>query len=257
MPFLVLGMGSCAQKDKQDAKKEVYVFAAASMTETLNEIEKKYEAAHTDIDLKMSYESSGTLQKQIENGATCDLFISAAQKQMNALQEKDFVDTDTRLNLLENKVTLVVPSGNPKSVTSFEVLKGKLEAKEEGFILAIGNSDVPVGQYTQKIFTHYGLVESELATAGLLSYGTNVKEVTTQVSQASAHAGIIYKTDAFSAKLTVVDEATAEMCGQVIYPAAALKNAPQKEAAKEFLEYLKTKEASDVFESVGFTALNK
>ncbi|MBR3641112.1 MAG: extracellular solute-binding protein, partial [Oscillibacter sp.] len=120
--------------------------------------------------------------------------------------------------------------------------------------LAMGNSDVPVGQYTQKIFAYYGLDEEALANAGVLTYGGNVKEVTSAVSEAAVDCGVIYATDAFSAGLTVVDEATAEMCGQVIYPAAVLKG-EKEEAAQAFLDYLKTPEAASVFESVGFTAL--
>ena len=124
-------------------------------------------------------------------------------------------------------------------------------------MLAMGNSDVPVGQYTQKILTWYGLDEAELANAGCITYGTNVKEVTTQVSEGSVDAGIIYGTDAFSAGLTVVDEATPEMCGQVIYPAAVMKHSAQKEQATAFLEYLQTDAASEIFESVGFHPLTE
>ena len=119
----------------------------------------------------------------------------------------------------------------------------------------MGNSDVPVGQYTQKILAYYDLDEAALAATGVITYGSNVKEVTTQIREASVDAGVIYCTDATSAALSIVDEATAEMCGQVVYPAAVLKNAPHAEAAKEFLAYLRTDAAADVFESVGFTAL--
>ena len=119
-------------------------------------------------------------------------------------------------------------------------------------MLAMGNSDVPVGQYTQKILQYYGLNEQELADAGKITYGSNVKEVTTQVAEGSVDCGVIYCTDAFSAGLTVVDEATADMCGQVIYPAAVMKNSSDIDAAQEFLDYLTTDEAMKVFESVGF-----
>ena len=117
-------------------------------------------------------------------------------------------------------------------------------------MLAIGNSDVPVGQYTLKIFNYYGI--DETAVADKLTYGNNVKEVTSQVSEAAADCGIIYATDAYSAGLTVVDSATAEMCGQVIYPAAVLKG-DKEEAARAFLAYLQTDAAMTVFESVGFS----
>ena len=240
---------------------ELVVFAAASMTETLTEIKTAYEAEHPDVTLVYNFDSSGTLKTQIEEGAACDVFISAGQKQMNQLDAAadasvnpnglDFVDGATRIDLLENKVTLVVPEGNPKGVESFDQLAQLLASGN--VLLAMGNSDVPVGQYTQKILTFYGLDEAELAKAGVLTYGTNVKEVTTQVSEASVDCGVIYGTDAYSAGLTVVDSATAEMCGQVIYPAAVLKTSANPEQAKAFLDYLTGEQASAVFEGVGFS----
>ena len=121
--------------------------------------------------------------------------------------------------------------------------------------MAMGNSDVPVGQYTQKILAFYGLNEEELAAAGKITYGSNVKEVTTQVKQASVDCGVVYATDAFSAGLDVLDTATADMCGQVIYPAAVMKNSAVPEAAQAFLDYLKGDAAAKIFEGVGFTAL--
>ena len=122
-------------------------------------------------------------------------------------------------------------------------------------MLAMGNADVPVGQYTQKILQFYELEEADLAAAGSITYGTNVKEVTTQVSEAVVDCGIIYQTDAFSAGLTVVDTATGEMCGQVIYPAAVLNSSKNADAAKAFLEFLTTDAADEVFAAVGFTPI--
>ena len=167
----------------------------------------------------------------------------------------DFVLQGTRINLLENKVALAVPEGNPKNVTSYDQLIEGLKAGS--LMLAMGNSDVPVGQYTQKILAYYGVSEEELAAAGVITYGSNVKEVTTQVAEATVDCGIIYGTDAYSAGLTVVDTATAEMCGQVIYPAAVLKITKNEEAARAFLDYLTGEEASAVFESVGFSPLSR
>ena len=148
---------------------------------------------------------------------------------------------------------LAVPEGNPKNIDSFDKLADRLGAGE--VFLAIGNSDVPVGQYTRKIFAHYGLDEQSLAGAGVLTYGSNVKEVTTQVSEGAVDCGIIYATDAYSAGLESVDEATADMCGQVIYPAAVLRNSAHPDKAKAFLDYLTGEDAGRVFESVGFTPL--
>ena len=239
---------------------ELIVFAAASMTETMNQIAELYKAKAPNVTLTYNFDSSGTLKTQIQEGAECDLFISAGQKQMNQLDitadpevntdKLDFVLEGTRINLLENRVTLCVPEGNPKDIKSFDDLADKL--KEGSVLMAMGNSDVPVGQYTQKILAFYGLDEEKLAKDGVITYGTNVKEVTTQVTEASVDCGVVYCTDAFSAGLTPVDYATKEMCGQVIYPAAVLNVSKNQEAAKEFLAYLQTDEAMKVFETVGF-----
>ena len=240
---------------------EIVVFAAASMIETLNELKTVYEAAHPGVTILYNFDSSGTLKTQIEEGATCDLFISAGQKQMNQLDISasaevntdglDFVQEGTRINLLENKVVLVVPVGNPKGIENFDMLAELLEKGD--VLMAMGGADVPVGQYTQKILAWYGLDEAELSAAGCISYGGNVKQVTTQVSEGSVDCGVVYCTDAFSEDLTVVDSATAEMCGQVIYPAAVMKNASHPAEALEFLTFLQSEEAMAVFESVGFT----
>ena len=234
---------------------ELYVFAAASMTETIDQIKEKYEAANPEIRIVPTYDSSGTLLKQIQEGAECDLFISAAPKQMNALEEADSLAEGSRIDLLENKVTLAVPEGNPKGIESFDQLSEFLKSGD--VFLCMGSSDVPVGQYTQKIFAFYDLNEEELAKAGVLTYGSNVKEVTTQVKENSVDCGIIYATDAFSAGLETVDSATTEMCGQVIYPASVLKDSKNAEASQAFLDYLTGNEASEIFRSVGFTPLSK
>ena len=245
---------------------ELIVFAAASMTETLNQIAELYKDVAPNVTLVYNFDSSGTLKTQIEEGADCDVFISAAPKQMNALDSSkdadggnadglDFVLQGTRINLLENKVALAVPEGNPRNINSYADLATGL--KDGTVLLAMGNADVPVGQYTQKIFAYYALSEDELAASGVLTYGTNVKEVTTQVSEGAVDCGIIYATDAFSAGLNVVDTATAEMCGQVIYPAAVLNVTKHEAEAKAFLDYLTGPEASAVFEAVGFSPISE
>ena len=257
-------VASSAAASSQAAQSvELIVFAAASLTETLNAIGESYTVEHPDVTFRFNFDSSGTLKTQIQEGADCDLFISAGQKQMNQLDITasadvnkdglDFVDADSRVNLLENKVVLCVPEGSDKGIDSFDALAEHLKAQD--ILFCMGNSDVPVGQYTQKILAYYDLDEEALAAAGVITYGSNVKEVTTQITEASVDAGVVYCTDAFSAGLTPVDEATKEMCGQVIYPAAVLKAAPNAEAAKEFLAYLQTDRAATVFEGVGFSAV--
>lgn len=270
---LVLALTACGQKDtppdttnpddmqtEQAEPVELIVFAAASMTETMTQIAEMYKSVAPEVTIIYNFDSSGKLLAQIKEGADCDLFISAAPTQMNAMDgsligdtEKnpdglDLIVTDSRIDLLENKVTLAVPEGNPKGIESFDQLAELLKGGD--VMLAIGNSDVPVGQYTLKIFNYYGI--DETAVADKLTYGNNVKEVTSQVNEAAADCGIIYATDAFSAGLEVVDSATAEMCGQVIYPAAVLKG-DKEDAARAFLAYLQTDAAMTVFESVGFS----
>ena len=242
---------------------ELIVFAAASMTETLTELGDAYMAEHPEVTIVFNFDSSGTLKTQIQEGADCDIFISAGQKQMNQLditadasvntEGLDFVLEGSRFDILENKVALAVPDGNPAGINSYDDLKAGLEAGS--IMLAMGNADVPVGQYTQKILVYFGLDEEQLAQAGSITYGSNVKEVTTQVSEAAVDCGIIYGTDAASAGLTVVDTATAEMCGQVIYPAAVLNVSKNPDAAQAFLDFLKGDAADAVFEAVGFTPL--
>ncbi len=240
-----------------DAPVELVVFAAASLTETLGEIAKRYQTAAPHVTLVFNFDSSGTLKTQIQEGASCDLFLSAAQKQMNQLDAAageeanpdglDFVKSETRVNLLENKVVLVVPEGNLAGIENFADL-----AADELSSICLGNDDVPVGQYSREILTGMGILES-LESSGKITYGSNVKEVTTQVSEGVVDCGIIYATDAFSSGLLVVDEAAADMCGQVIYPAAVLKTSEHPEEAQAFLEFLQTPECQNIFEHVGFS----
>lgn len=244
---------------------ELVVFAAASMTETLTELSNAYMEENPNVDVVLNFDSSGTLKTQIQEGADCDVFISAGQLQMDQLDANadpsvnteglDFVLEDSRFDILENKVALAVPDDNPKNINSYDDMKAGLE--DGSILLAMGNSDVPVGQYTQKILTYLGLDETALANAGNITYGSNVKEVTTQVSEAAVDCGIIYQTDAYSAGLTVVDTATPEMCGQVIYPAAVLNVSKNPDIAKDYLDFLTIDDADAVFEEVGFTAINE
>ena len=258
---LFIGCQSNDTKTSENESVEIIVFAAASMTETLTQIAELYKEVAPEVTLIFNFDSSGTLKTQIEEGAQCDIFISASSKQMNELDAQlnpeglDFVWKGSRVDLLENKISLVVPEGNPKEIKSYDDLMKKLE--EGNVMLAMGNADVPVGQYTQKILAFYGLLEEELAGKRCITYGTNAKEVTIQVSEATVDCGIIYGTDAYSAHLTVVDTATVQMCGKVIYPAAVLNISKNQEEAQAFLDYLTGDESSAVFEAVGFVPISK
>lgn len=240
---------------------DLIVFAAASMTDTLTKLGEAYMAENQDVNIVFNFDSSGTLKTQILEGADVDIFISAGQKQMNQLDIDaptdvntdglDFILKGTRFDILQNEVCLVVPSDNPADIKSYDDMITKLS--DGSIMLAMGNSDVPVGQYTQKILDYYSLNEDDLTAAGLITYGSNVKEVTTQVLEGTVDCGIIYRTDAVSAGLTIIDTATEEMCGQVIYPAAIMNVSKKPETAKAFLKFLSSKTACAVFEEVGFT----
>lgn len=241
-------LAACGGKPSQDT--ELMIFAAASLTETLTEIKTAYEKDHPEVTITCNFDSSGTLLTQIQEGADCDLFLSASPKQMDALEEVGLLAEDSRIDLLENQVVLCVPEGNPGKIDSFDELTDAL--REGRVLLAMGNSDVPVGQYTKKILDYYGLNEEELAAAGCITYGSNVKEVTTQVTEGSVDCGVIYCTDAFSAGLTVVDRAPVELCGRVVYPASVLKDSKNNQAAQDFLSYLAGDAATEIFRGVGF-----
>ena len=266
MCFMVLPLAGCGTSQATETKENaeaaevtLNVFAAASMTETLTEIQEMYKEVAPNVTLVFNFDSSGTLKTQIQEGADCDVFISAAQKQMNQLDKDadpevnteglDYVLEGTRINLLENKVVLAVPDGNPKGIESFADLE-----TDKLSLLALGNEDVPVGQYSEEILTNLGMLD-QLEQENKITYGSNVKEVTTQVSEAAADAGIIYATDAYSAGLPVVAQADDTMRKQVIYPAAVLNISENQDAAEAFLDYLKTDDCMKVFEEVGFTAV--
>ena len=266
MCFMILPLAGCGTSQATETKENaeaaevtLNVFAAASMTETLTEIQEMYKEVAPNVTLVFNFDSSGTLKTQIQEGADCDVFISAAQKQMNQLDKDadpevnteglDYVLEGTRINLLENKVVLAVPDGNPKGIESFADL-----GTDKLSLLALGNEDVPVGQYSEEILTNLGILD-QLEQENKITYGSNVKEVMTQVSEAAADAGIIYATDAYSAGLSVVAQADDTMCKQVIYPAAVLNISENQDAAEAFLDYLKTDDCMKVFEEVGFTAV--
>lgn len=228
-------------------KVSLTVFAAASMQATMEQIARLYTEANPNLEILYNFDSSGTLKTQIEEGAECDLFISAAQKQMNALEKAGLINTATRVNLLENKVVLVVPEGNPAGIRSYQDLgTGKLR------MIALGNSDVPVGAYSQEILTNMGIWD-KLNAESKISFGSNVTEVAMQVREGAVDCGIVYATDAATHKLTVVAEPPADtLKTPVVYPAAVLARSAHTVRARAFLEFIKSPEAMKIFASVGF-----
>jgi len=237
-------LAGCTQKDNTSG--EITVMAAASLTDAFNEIGTKFNEQYPNIKVNFSYDSSGTLQKQIEQGATADVFVSAAMKQMNALNDKGLVDSDTIVKLLENKVVLIKTKGSSLDVKSFQDV-GTDKVK----MVALGNSDVPVGQYAQTIFTNLGIWDTVQAKANL---GTNVRQVLDWVATGNAECGVVYATDAaIEDKVEVVCEAPDGSCDPVIYPMGIVKASTQKDAAKKFTAFLQTKDAQDILTKYGFT----
>ncbi|WP_407412968.1 molybdate ABC transporter substrate-binding protein [Methanobrevibacter sp.] len=242
--FLSGSNGSDASLDG----KEVNLAAAASLKNVYDEklipmFEEKYPGAK----VTPTYGSSGDLQTQIENGLETDVFMSAANKQMNALIDEGLVDNDTNLQFLENKVVLIVPADSDANISSFEDLKNV-----DGTI-AIGDPEsVPAGQYAKEALTNLGIWDS---IESKLSLGTDVTAVLNQVAQGSADCGIVYATDAKSTEdVKVVCEAPEDALDTpVIYPVAMIKDAKDADAAQAFLDFLQTQEAKDIFVEYGFT----
>jgi molybdate transport system substrate-binding protein len=236
----------------------VVVFAAASMTESLNEIAGLYKKVAPDVEIVYNFDSSGTLKTQIQEGADCDVFISAGQKQMDQIDiaadpsvntdKLDFVLADTRFNIVSNKVVLITPKGAAKGISDFSNA-----ATDKVSLIALGNADVPVGQYSEQIYKKLGLWDG-LNAASKISFASNVKEVLAQVASGAVDCGVVYSTDAATSDaVEIVASAPDGSHAPITYPAAILKGARDASAAGGFVEFLKGKEATAVFERIGFS----
>ena len=234
-----------------ESEEEILVAAAASLKNAYEEkLIPMFQEANPGVTVKGTYDSSGKLQTQIEEGLEADIFMSAATRQMKALDEGGYIASDTIVNLLENKIVLIVPAGSDSKLEKFEDI---VNAES----IALGDpASVPAGQYAEEALTSLGIWDS---IQDKVSLGTNVTEVLNQVAAASADAGIVYATDAASMadQVTVVAEAPeGSLSKKVIYPVAVVKNTAHEDAAKAFTEFLQTDEAMAVFESYGFTKGN-
>lgn len=233
------------ESSKTAEEVELYISAAASLTDVLQEIADAYKETAPNVTLTFTFDSSGTLQTQIEEGAPADLFISAAQKQMDTLEGEGLIIADTRIDLLENRVVLIVPAGSDSTITSFEDV-----GTDAVSMVAIGGESVPVGQYTEQVFTSLGIWEDVQAKA---NYGENVRAVLAWVESGDAECGVVYATDAASTDdVTVVCEAPEGSCDQVIYPAVLIEGTQYQEEAQAFLDFLTGYNASTLFEKAGF-----
>lgn len=227
---------------------EILIAAAASLKNAYEEkLIPMYQEQNPGVTVKGTYDSSGKLQAQIEEGLEADVFMAAAVRQMTALNDGGFIADDTIVKLLENKIVLIVPAGSEDGFAAFEDI-------EKADTIALGDpASVPAGQYAEEALTNLGLWD---VIQDKVSYGTNVTEVLNQVAAASADAGIVYATDAagMADQVTVVAEAPKDSLEErVIYPAAVIKDTANEDVAKSFVEFLQSKEAMEVFESYGFT----
>ena len=228
---------------------EMTVSAAASLTDVMEEIKGLYEAKSGNT-LMMNYASSGALQQQIEQGAPADVFLSAAQRQMDMLQEKELIDEESRIDLLENGVVLIVPGdGANEDIADFQSLV--LDSVNR---LAIGEPEsVPAGRYAKEVLISLELWDT-LEAGEKLILGKDVRQVLTYVETGNVDAGIVYMTDALSSEqVKVVAAAPAGSHTPVTYPAAIVKGCAEREAAEDFMAFLQNEETAAVFEKHGFT----
>lgn len=235
----------------EELQGEVYVFIAASLSNAMEEIQKNFQSQYPDVEILYNADSSGTLQTQIEEGARCDLFFSAAAKQMDALVEGGFAEEESVVNLLENKVVLIKPAGGETAVTGFDNITDAAN-------LALAGESVPVGQYAREIFTNMGIMDQVEQME--INEGKNVTEVLAAVSEGSNEVGIVYATDAASVadQVEIIAEAPADaLQTPVLYPVGLITDAEASEeetkATEAFLAYLQTDEALAVFEDYGFS----
>lgn len=260
---MVVGGVGCG-KETQESEgntKEIVVYAASSLTESLTEAAKIYESNNEGVTINLEFGSSETLKEHIRSGERCDVFISAGQTQMNQLDKSysdnkdgvEYIESGTRTDLLMNSVVLIIPEGDEVKINGFDSMKTHLQNKD--ITVAMGVTTTPIGECAKKIFTYKGLEVETLAGQGLIKFGKDAKEVLAQVMSGSVDCGIVYNTDAYSSKLMIVDEATPSMCGIITYPAAVLSHSGDVEASTKFLEFLSTDTAVKCFEKVGFTAV--
>lgn len=242
---------SCNQSNNTQSNsenKEIYVLAAASLTDVLTELANNYKQ-ETSTEIIFSFASSGALQAQIEASAPADIFFSAAQKQMNALEEKGLIDSETRKDLLENKVVLISPKNSNLNIKSFTDITNSNVKK-----LGLGEpKNVPIGQYSEEILSNLSILDIAKEKA---VYGSDVRNVLDWVETAEVDCGIVYATDAKIAKnINIIAEAPEDTHKKVIYPISIIKSSQNKEEAKKFIDYISTDKSKEIFQNYGFTVV--
>ena len=225
---------------------ELLVSAAASLTDAMNDIAKAYNAEQKDVKVTFNFGSSGSLQQQIEQGAPADIFLSAATKQMNALDDKGLIIKDTKKNLLKNRMVLVVPKGSTNIKDFSDLTKAK--------VIALGEPEsVPAGKYGQELLTKLGLWDK---LSSKMVYAKDVRQVLAYVESGDADAGIVYRTDALiSDKVKIAATADEKLHSPVVYPGAVIKASKNPQAARDFVQFLSSDKAETIFEKYGFTVV--
>lgn len=245
------GCGGRSGKGGGEQSVELTVLAAASLTDVCGEIKERYEAEHDNVTLNFSFGASGALQTQIEEGAPADVFLSAAWKQMKALDEAGLMDSGSVWPLLENKIVLVVPADSDTDLSSFEEA-----ATDKVAMIGLGEPEsVPVGQYSEEVFTSLNLLDQVKAKA---NYGSDVRTVLSWVETGAVDCGVVYATDAYTTEqVKIVAEAPEGSCAQVIYPVGVVGASTHTQEAAAFVEYLQTQEILSLFESYGFSRVEQ
>ncbi|WP_037355556.1 molybdate ABC transporter substrate-binding protein [Selenomonas sp. FC4001] len=247
LSLLIVGCGSeQGRPEQKDRTVELHVAAAASLTDVMQEIAAAYEKEHPQVKVVFNFGSSGALQQAIQNGGQTDLFFSAAQKQMNALEKDGLLAEGTRRDLLINEVVLIVPAEGGKNLQDFKEL-----TRADIQHIALGEpKGVPVGQYAEEVFTSLGILEPIKAKA---VYGSDVRQVLSWVETGDADCGVVYATDAaVSKKVRVAAKAPAGSHKPIVYPAAMLKDSKHPEAAKDFLNFVGNDDNKKLFAKYGF-----
>ena len=244
---LFVSLTGCAPKESV----KLNVSAALSLTDALKEINSLYMQEKPNVTITPNFASSGTLQKQIENGAPADVFISAAAAQMDALQEQGLILDDTRQNLLNNKVVLIVPSDSTLNITSFTDLTSSRVEK-----VAMGDPEfVPAGTYGQQALDELGITAQ---IQSKLILGSDVRQVLTYVESGNVDAGIVFYTDAkTSTKAKIVASAPDDINAKIVYPVAVIKASKNPDAAKDYENFLFSQQAKEIFEKYGFIVIGK
>lgn len=247
--MLFLFTGCTKEKTDETKQVEITISAAASLHESLLEIKKSYEKRHPEVELLFNFGGSGALQQQIAQGAPTDIFISAAEEPFKQLVNDGFIHKNDQMNLLKNKLVLIVANDNPQKITSLkDLLKKKVKTIASGT-----PTSVPVGEYTREALTSLQIWED---VKHKIVFAKDVRQVLTYVETKSADAGLVYVTDALtSQKVKVVTEIDEKNHRPIIYPVGIVKGAKNEQEAVAFFKYLQTKEASEIFEKRAFSVI--